>query len=86
MGPFTTALVYLTCWWLILLPILSAGNTSQADADDIVPGTERGAPISPKFRLKLIIATLGAAVITTFIWVGQQFGWFDALARFVAAV
>jgi predicted secreted protein len=81
MGVFEGVVVFVMAWWLVLLPILSAGRRSQADAGVIVPGSEPSAPENPALWPKLAIATAGAAVITLGIWLILHFGWLDFIAR-----
>ena len=40
MGIFEAIVVYTSAWWLIFLPTLSAGQTSQKEAGDIVAGSD----------------------------------------------
>lgn len=60
---FTGTAVYLTIWWLILFVMLPIGARSQAEAGDVVPGTEPGAPLLANIRRKLVWTTVAAAVV-----------------------
>lgn len=60
---FTGTAVYLTIWWLILFVMLPIGARSQAEAGDVVPGTEPGAPLLANIRRKLLWTTVAAAVV-----------------------
>ena len=42
MGVFEAVVVFFSAWWLIFLPILSAGTRSQHEAGAVIPGTEVG--------------------------------------------
>lgn len=77
MGIFEAIVVYTGAWWLIFLPTLSAGQTSQRESGDIVPGTEGGAPIRVGWVAKLLIPTIGAAVVTFLLWLALHMGWLD---------
>ena len=79
MGIFEVIVVFVCSWWLVFLPILSAGTRSQHEADAVAPGTERGAPEKPGFVPKLMIATAGAALITFLIWLALFMGWLEFL-------
>ena len=59
MGVFEVIVVFAGAWWLIFLPILSAGTRSQHEADAVIPGTERAAPEKIAWLPKLLIATGG---------------------------
>ncbi|MDZ4762026.1 MAG: DUF1467 family protein [Alphaproteobacteria bacterium] len=81
MGVFEAIVVFVISWWLVLLPILSAGTRSQEEAGVISPGTERAAPVRPRLVPKLMIATLGATALTALLWVTLYFGWIDFVNR-----
>ncbi len=73
MGVFEAVVVFVITWWLVFLPSLSAGNRSQADAGEVVDGSEPGAPHSWKLSTKAAFATAGAAVLTAIVWVVLTF-------------
>lgn len=73
MGVFEAVVVFVIAWWLVFLPSLSAGNRSQADAGEVVDGSEPGAPHSWKLSSKAILATVGAAILTLIVWVVLTF-------------
>jgi predicted secreted protein len=77
MGVFEAIVVFAGAWWLIFLPILSAGTRSQHEADTVVPGTERAAPEKIAWAPKLLIATGGAAAVTFLVWLMLYLGWLD---------
>ncbi len=56
--------VYFVIWWTALFAVLPFGVLTQADADDVVPGSEPGAPVRPRLWLKFLITT----VLATAIW------------------
>ncbi len=60
---FTGTAIYLTIWWLILFVMLPIGARSQAEAGDVVPGTEPGAPLLANIKRKLVWTTVAAAVV-----------------------
>lgn len=73
MGIFEAVVVFVICWWLVFLPSLSAGSRSQADAGDVVDGSEPGAPHTWNMASKLAIATAGASLLTFILWVIIRF-------------
>jgi predicted secreted protein len=66
MGVFEGVVVYVVLFWLVLLPILSMGQTSQIDAGEVTPGTEPSAPVKARLPLKIAIAA-GAAGAATLV-------------------
>jgi len=58
--------IYLVLWWLTLFAVLPWGVRASAGPDDIVPGSDPGAPAAPKMLRKIAITTLISAVI----WLG----------------
>jgi len=77
MGIFEAIVVFVGAWWLVFLPILSAGTRSQHEADSVSPGTERAAPERIAFLPKILIATAGAAAITFLVWLTLYLGWLN---------
>jgi predicted secreted protein len=68
MGIFEAIVVFVCAWWLIFLPLLSAGTRSQHEAGAVIPGTEQGAPVGVGWRWKLIVPTVGAVLVTFLLW------------------
>jgi predicted secreted protein len=77
MGIFEAIVVYTGAWWLIFLPTLSAGQTSQRESGAVAPGTEGGAPVKVGWATKLLIPTIGAAVVTFLLWLALHMRWLD---------
>lgn len=62
--------VYFMMWWILLFAFLPFGlNRTQAEAGEIVPGSDPGAPEKPRF-LKVIILT---TIVTSLLFVGFYF-------------
>ena len=58
-------IVFLVSWWLVFLPALSVGIQNHEEAgEEMVPGSEKGAPVAPMLLKKAVWATIGAAIIT----------------------
>lgn len=57
--------LYFIIWWTLLFTILPFGVRSQHEANEIVPGSDPGAPVFPNLGKKLLINT----VISAFLWV-----------------
>jgi len=54
MNLFSAFVVWLIIWWLTLFIILPIGVRGQAEENDIVEGTEPGAPHRLDMRLKTL--------------------------------
>jgi predicted secreted protein len=55
--------LYFVIWWTGLFAVLPFGVRSQAEAGDVVSGSEPGAPAMPALREKALWTTLLAAVV-----------------------
>lgn len=75
MSLFSSVAVYFVIWWLVLFVTLPFGVRSQAEMDDVAPGTDRGAPHAPLMLRKVIATTILAAII--FAGVYLYFGVLD---------
>lgn len=62
MNWFTGLATFLILWWLSLFIVLPIGVRGQAEAGEVEPGTEPGAPVWPRMARKALWAT-GLAVI-----------------------
>ncbi len=83
MQTFTGFALYFIFWWLSLFTILPISMRSQADENDVVPGTIKSAPAKFRpvrvFGLTTIVAGL---VFGAFYLVAVVFGLtFDSLPR-----
>ncbi|GIL00749.1 MAG: hypothetical protein BroJett030_06480 [Alphaproteobacteria bacterium] len=75
MSWFTGFAVYFLIWWLTLFLVLPHGVKSQAEANDVTPGTEPGAPVRSRIGLRLAINTVLAAVVfAVWYWVTHVLG------------
>jgi len=85
MSPFSLFVVYLLIWWITLFAVLPQGVRGQAEENDIVTGSEPGAPveanIKDKFKKTTIIATIIWVIVCAIIWSGWV-SW-DQLAALV---
>jgi predicted secreted protein len=55
--------LYFVVWWTVLFIVLPFGARSQADAGDILVGSEPGAPALPSLNEKALWTTIMAAVV-----------------------
>jgi len=63
MGIAGSIVTFLILWWLILFMTLPLGVQTQAEADDIEPGTAPSAPTEPKLIRKMLLTTAITAVV-----------------------
>jgi predicted secreted protein len=62
MGVAGSIMTYLIVWWLVLFCLLPIGIRSQAEDNNVVPGTEPSAPVTTNLLRKAIWAT-GISVV-----------------------
>jgi predicted secreted protein len=55
--------LYFIIWWTLLFAILPFGVRSQQEMNDIVPGSEPGAPACPQLGRKVLANTIVAAIL-----------------------
>lgn len=63
MSPFSIFVVYLLIWWVTLFAVLPFGIRGQAEENDIVHGSDPGAPTTINMKRKAWITTGIATVI-----------------------
>lgn len=63
MGWLSAFAIFFIIWWVVLFTTLPIGVRSQHETDDIVPGSEPGAPVTPDLRKKALITTAISIVI-----------------------
>lgn len=57
MNWFTSLATFMILWWLSLFIVLPIGVRGQAEADDVEPGTEPGAPLKSNMMRNALWAT-----------------------------
>jgi predicted secreted protein len=55
--------LYFVVWWIVLFGVLPFGAQSQAEAGEVVVGTEPGAPAAPGLREQAVWTTIVAAAV-----------------------
>ncbi|HEY1545912.1 MAG TPA: DUF1467 family protein [Xanthobacteraceae bacterium] len=66
---WTTALaIYFVAWWIVLFAVLPFGARSQQDAGEVVPGTDPGAPVTPRMLRVLAWNTVVTALLCGFFF------------------
>lgn len=63
MGIVSGLVLYAVIWFLVLFLVLPYRLETQGDRDEIVPGTQAGAPAELDMRRKLLVTTGIAAVV-----------------------
>ncbi|MBB4040869.1 putative secreted protein [Microvirga flocculans] len=59
--------LYFVIWWILLFAVLPFGVRSQAEAGEVIQGSEPGAPVMPGLREKAIWTTLVASVVLVIV-------------------
>lgn len=60
MGWVTGLAIFFIIWWTLLFAILPIGIRSQSDNDDVIPGTEPGAPSQFSLGRKFLWTTVAS--------------------------
>jgi predicted secreted protein len=60
--------IYFVIWWVVLFAVLPWGVRSQAEAGDISPGTDPGAPAIPRLLAKLAWTTAIAGTVYALVY------------------
>src|SRR5580704_3708791 len=60
---FTALAIYFVIWWIVLFVVLPWGVHSQHESQEVVPGTDPGAPILTNLKLKLVWTTIVASLV-----------------------
>jgi predicted secreted protein len=55
--------LYFVVWWTVLFAILPVRINSQAEAGEVVAGTEPGAPANPALFERVIWTTIAAGLV-----------------------
>jgi predicted secreted protein len=63
MSVSTSVAIFFIIWWVVLFAVLPWGIRSQAEAGEVVPGSDPGAPALPKLKSKLVWTTLVAGIV-----------------------
>ena len=60
--------IYFIIWWVVLFAALPFGARSQAEAGDITPGTDPGAPVKAPWLRILAATTLVSGILFVGVW------------------
>lgn len=77
MDPFSMLVVFLLIWWVTLFAVLPTGVRGQAEDENIIEGTEPGAPVDSQMKRKFIMTTIIATIIWVVVCAIITFGWID---------
>ena len=58
LAPATFIAIYGIVWWVCLFIVLPFGVRNQVDTGEIVPGSEPGAPVAPRWWQRVLYTTL----------------------------
>ena len=59
----TAIAIYFIIWWVVLFAVLPWGVRSQHESNAVSPGTDPGAPVSPRVGRTLFVTTVAASVV-----------------------
>lgn len=62
-------LIYILIWWVTLFAILPIGVRGQAEENNVVPGSEPGAPVRSHMTKKFIQTTIVSLIIFAIVYV-----------------
>lgn len=72
----TSALVlFAVIWFLVMFVTLPIGLRTQGDENEVVPGTQAGAPANFRLKRTVIIVTLVTAVLWAVVFTVITSGW-----------
>ncbi|HRK24320.1 MAG TPA: DUF1467 family protein [Beijerinckiaceae bacterium] len=60
--------IYFIVWWVMLFAALPFAVRRDAEPDEVVAGSDPGAPARPNLKRALLITTSLAAIITAAFW------------------
>ncbi len=61
----TIILVYVIAWWMVFFAALPIGVKSQHETEEgVTEGTEPGAPANPNLKMKALVTSIIALVLT----------------------
>lgn len=62
--PFITGLaIYFILWWLLLFTVLPWGIRGQHEDENVIEGSEPGAPVAARMKRKAIQTSILAAIV-----------------------
>ena len=62
--PIITAVaIYFVIWWICLFMVLPFGVKGQHEVNEVIEGSEPGAPTNPKLGKKMLINSMLALII-----------------------
>ncbi|MCA1439128.1 DUF1467 family protein [Ensifer sp. IC4062] len=84
MSVFSTLAIYFIIWWLTLFAVLPLGVRTQAEENDVVPGSVESAPARFRaLRVVLLTTAIAAAIHLSWYVVSVKLGYgIDSIPRF----
>jgi predicted secreted protein len=65
--------LYFVIWWTVLFAILPIGVRTQAEANDVVPGSAPSAPMKPLLLKKALWTSIAAAIVLALVWAAMTY-------------
>lgn len=75
MSIVTLLAIYAISWWTTLFAILPLGVRSQLESGEVTPGTEPGAPATPRVWRSVWITTLVAFPVSGLLYLFVTMMW-----------
>lgn len=66
MGVFGAIAFYFVVWWIVLFVTLPIAMRTQHEEELVVPGTDPGAPVSPRLRERAVLTTFLSDIVFLF--------------------
>ncbi|WP_439637161.1 DUF1467 family protein [Oceanicaulis sp.] len=76
-GVVTGVVIFLISWWMLFLGVLPLNIRGQFEDNDVVEGSEPGAPVSPRIKEKMWLATVLTAGVWLVLFTVLEFGLID---------
>ncbi len=70
----TAIAIYFVIWWTVLFAVLPLKIRTQAEAGEVVRGSEASAPARPHLLLKAAMTTVLAAIVFLGLWALMRSG------------
>ena len=74
---FSALIIFLLIWWIVLFAILPLGVRGQHEDNDVVEGSEPGAPVKANMKRKVLLTTLVSLIVWGIVCLIIHFGIID---------
>lgn len=67
--------LYFMIWWITLFAVLPFGVKTQEEDGEILEGTPRSAPATPRIARVMVINTIVASIAFSVVWLALDRDW-----------